>query len=109
MKSVRTITSMSYRKILTDIEQTSLSKKAADGAALTAANTTSYTVVAGDSISKIAQARYGIVPSKASMPLYDQLAATINRKGATANLIRPGDVIKLPATLDGKTLRPATK
>jgi LysM repeat protein len=67
---------------------------------------TTHTVVSGDSISKIAQARYGITPSNASMPLYDQLAKTItNRAGATANKIQPGDIIILPATLGGKTLK----
>ena len=110
MQSVRTITSMSYRKILTDIDQNSLNKKAADGAALTAANTTPYTVVAGDTIAKIAQARYGIVPSRASMSFYEQLAATIkNRQGATANMIKVGDIINLPASLGGKALIAAAK
>jgi hypothetical protein len=67
---------------------------------------TTHTVVSGDSISKIAQARYGITPSNASMPLYDQLAKTItNRAGATANKIQPGDVIQLPPILGGKTLK----
>jgi hypothetical protein len=76
---------------------------AAPAAAPTAGAT--HTVVSGDSISKIAQARYGMTPSNANMQFYDVLAKTIARPGATANKIQPGDVIQLPPILGGKTLK----
>jgi LysM repeat protein len=105
MQNLRIVVSVSARKLIGDMEAEKLNVMGAETAAATAANTTPYTVKSGDSISKIAQARYGIAPSRASMPLYDTLAATIkNRAGATANAIQPGDIINLPTTLGDKQL-----
>lgn len=105
LTNLRIVVSMSARKLIGDMEAEKLGAASAATEAATAASTTPYTVKSGDSISKIAQARYGIAPARASMSLYDTLAATIkNRAGATANAIRPGDVINLPATLGGKQL-----
>lgn len=102
LTNLRIVVSTSVRKLIGDMEAEKLDAASAAGSAATAANTTPYTVVAGDTISKIALARYGIKPAQASMPLYDQLAKTINRPGATANAIKVGDIINLPASLDGK-------
>jgi nucleoid-associated protein YgaU len=94
--------------MVSDIDAAEQAATATATAAVTAAGTTPYTVKSGDSISKIAQARYGIAPSRASMPLYDTLAKSIkNRTGATANAIQPGDIINLPTTLGDKQLIPA--
>ncbi len=64
-----------------------------------------YTIKAGESISKIAQTYYGIAPSQAAMPVYQQLAKMIqqgtSQQAPTGdpNKIYPGQVIKLPPTL----------
>lgn len=69
-----------------------------------------HTIVAGESISKIAQDYYGIKPSQAAMPAYTEMAKWI-QPGSTGrpasrnpNQIFPGQVIPLAptVTLDGK-------
>ena len=64
-----------------------------------------HTIVAGESISKIAQDYYGIEPSQAAMPVYNQMANRIqpgasNRAASgNPNQIFPGQVILLPPTV----------
>jgi len=55
----------------------------------------SYTVVKGDTVAAIAQKFYGIAPSNAAMPAYQQIVG----QGNNPNAIKVGQQLTLPATL----------
>lgn len=60
-----------------------------------------YTVKAGDTISSVLKARYGIALSKANYPLYNQVAE-LNGMASADQLSAPGSTLQLPPTLGGK-------